>query len=329
MTLDQQTGTRSPTRRVLVTGGAGFIGSHLVRALLARGDEVVVIDNFETGLRANLADVAARIRLVEGSVADAAAVADALDGVDAVLHQAALPSVPKSLERPVDTHRANVVGTLTLLEGCRRMGVGRFVYAASSSAYGDHAAESKSEDLEPRPKSPYAVQKLAGEYYCRVFHALYGLQTVALRYFNVFGARQNPKSQYAAVVPAFVTRMLAGLPPIVHGDGLQSRDFTYIDNVIEANLAALRAPASACGRVYNAACGDSITLLRLVASINEILGTSIEPQHVEARAGDVRHSRADVSAAAEALGFRAAVSVDDGLRETVAWYAARREDFQK
>ena len=316
-------------RRIVVTGGAGFIGSHLVRALLARGDEVVVIDNFETGQRANLAEVADRIRLVEGSIADAAAVADALEGVDAVLHEAALPSVPKSLERPVDTHRANVVGTLTLLEGCRRMGVQRFVYAASSSAYGDHAAESKSEDLEPRPKSPYAVQKLAGEYYCRVFHALYGLQTVALRYFNVFGARQNPKSQYAAVVPAFVTRMLAGRPPIVHGDGLQSRDFTYIDNVIEANLAALRAPSSACGRVYNAACGDSITLLRLVASINEILGTSIEPQHVEARAGDVRHSRADVSAAAEALGFRAAVSVDDGLRETVAWYAARVEDFQK
>ncbi|MCA9558382.1 MAG: SDR family oxidoreductase [Myxococcales bacterium] len=329
MTLDQQTGARSSPRRVLVTGGAGFIGSHLVRALLARGDEVVVIDNFETGQRANLAEVADRIRLVEGSIADAAAVADALEGVDAVLHEAALPSVPKSLERPVDTHRANVVGTLTLLEGCRRMGVQRFVYAASSSAYGDHAAESKSEDLEPRPKSPYAVQKLAGEYYCRVFHALYGLQTVALRYFNVFGARQNPKSQYAAVVPAFVTRMLAGRPPIVHGDGLQSRDFTYIDNVIEANLAALRAPSSACGRVYNAACGDSITLLRLVASINEILGTSIEPQHVEARAGDVRHSRADVSAAAEALGFRAAVSVDDGLRETVAWYAARVEDFQK
>lgn len=329
MTVNEQTGARSAPRRVLVTGGAGFIGSHLVRALLARGDEVVVIDNFETGQRANLTEVADRIRLVEGSIADAAAVADALEGVDAVLHEAALPSVPKSLERPVDTHRANVVGTLTLLEGCRRLGVRRFVYAASSSAYGDHAAEAKSEELEPRPKSPYAVQKLAGEYYCRVFHALYGLETVALRYFNVFGARQNPRSQYAAVVPAFVTRMLAGEPPVVHGDGLQSRDFTYIDNVIEANLAALRAPAAACGRVYNAACGDSITLLRLVASINEILGTSIEPQHVEARAGDVRHSRADVSAAAEALGFRAAVSVEDGLRETVAWYAARREDTQQ
>ncbi len=321
----QAASARSP-QTILVTGGAGFIGCHLVRALLGRGDRVVVIDNFDTGLRENLTEVRDRIRLVEGSIADPLSVAEALDGVDAVLHEAALPSVPKSLAMPFETHHSNVVGTLTLLDACRRGGVKRFVYAASSSAYGDHAAPRKHEGLAPRPKSPYAVQKLAGEYYCQVFHALYGLETVALRYFNVFGPRQNPKSQYAAVVPAFVTRMLAGERPVVHGDGLQSRDFTYIGNVVAANLAALAAPAGACGRVYNAACGGSASLLDLVAAINTILGTCIEPEHTDSRAGDVRHSCAEVEAAADALGFRAAISLDDGLRETVAWYAARRKE---
>ncbi len=306
--------------RILVTGGAGFIGSHLVRALLARGDEVAVLDNFETGKRENLQPVADRIRLVEGSLADPKAVQAALEGVDGVLHQGALPSVPKSLERPLDTHMANAFGTLNLLEQCRQLGVGRLVYAASSSAYGDQEAEFKVETLTPRPLSPYAIQKLAGEYYCKVYHGLFGIQTVGLRYFNVFGPRQDPKSTYAAVIPAFVTRMLRGESPVVHGDGLQSRDFTYIRNVIQANLAALEAPASACGRIYNAACGQSTTLLGLIGMINEILGTEIRPRHIDGRAGDVKHSCADTAAAGEALGYTALVDVRQGLEETVAWY---------
>ncbi len=309
--------------RVLVTGGAGFIGSHLVRALLARGDEVVVLDDFSTGRRENLDEVASRIRLVEGSLAEPADVARAVEGVESVLHQGALPSVPKSVAHPLETHRANVTGTLTLLEGARRAGVRRVIYAASSSAYGDHDAPRKSEELTPRPLSPYAVQKHTGEQYCKVYNDLYGLETIALRYFNVFGPRQDPSSQYAAVIPAFVTRMMAGLPPVVHGDGRQSRDFTFVQNVVEANLAALAAPSASCGRVYNAACGQSTSLLDLIARINEILGTRITAEHTASRAGDVRHSCADNSLAERALGWRARISVAEGLMETVRWYRAR------
>ena len=307
--------------RILVTGGAGFVGSNLVRGLLSRGDDVVVLDNFATGRRENLADVLGQIRLVEGSLTSTADVAEALRGVDGVLHQGALPSVPKSLALPLETNMANVVGTLTLLEGCRQAGVKRVVYAASSSAYGDHDAPSKTEDLTPRPKSPYAIQKLTGEYYCWVYHQLFGLETIALRYFNVFGPRQNPESQYAAVIPAFITRMLKGESPIVHGDGLQSRDFTYIANVIDANLAALEAPVEACGQTYNAACGDSATLLDLIATINDVLGTQIEPTHIESRAGVVRHSRAAVTRIEEAFGFKARVNLREGLEKTIDWYA--------
>jgi nucleoside-diphosphate-sugar epimerase len=306
--------------RILVTGGAGFIGSHLVRALLGRGDDVVVLDNFATGRRVNLEQIAGQFELVEGSLLDPDALARALRGVEAVLHEAALPSVPKSVQFPLETHRANVEGTLALLDACRRMNVGRVVYAASSSAYGDQPAEYKVETLTPRPLSPYAVQKLAGEHYCAVHHQLYGLETIALRYFNVFGPRQDPNSQYAAVVPAFVTRMLRGESPIVHGDGHQSRDFTFVENVVAANLAALAAPASACGQVYNAACGQNTSLVQLVAWINEILGTSIPGEHVESRAGDVRASCADVSKARAGLGFSARIDVREGLARTVAWY---------
>ena len=312
--------------RLLVTGGAGFIGCHLVRAGLERGYEVVVLDDFSTGLRSNLTEVLPQIRLVEGSLVDPKAVAEAVAGVDLVLHEAALPSVPKSLAFPVKTHMANVVGTLNLLEAARKAGVGRLVYAASSSAYGPNPAPKKREDMTPDPISPYAVQKLCGEYYLKVYHQLYGLETVGLRYFNVFGPRQNPKSQYAAVVPAFVTCILRGQPPTVHGDGLQSRDFTFIENVVEANFAAAKAPNSACGRVYNAALGDNTNLLSLISSINEILGTDIKPVHTESRAGDVPHSCADPGAAAEFLGWKAQVSVKEGLERTVAWYQAMEID---
>jgi nucleoside-diphosphate-sugar epimerase len=309
--------------RILVTGGAGFIGSSLVRGFLHRGDEVVVLDNFSTGSRENLVGIEGQIRLIEGSITDYDAVCAALEGVDGVSHQGALPSVPKSLDFPLQTNAANITGTLTLFEACRRMGVRRIVYAASSSAYGDHDAPKKHEGLDPRPKSPYAVQKLVGELYGAVYHELFGLETIGLRYFNVFGPRQNPKSQYAAVVPAFVCRMLAGEAPIVYGDGGQSRDFTYVENAVHANQAALAAPVAACGRVYNIACGQSATLLALIAAINDILGTQIRPQHVAPRAGDVRHSLADVSAAAEAFGYRPRVMLEEALRATVEWYRAR------
>jgi nucleoside-diphosphate-sugar epimerase len=309
--------------RFLVTGGAGFIGSHLVRALLDRGDDVTVLDDFSTGRRENLAEIAGRFRLVEGSILDPGCVRTALEGVSGVLHEAAMPSVPKSVALPRPTHHANIVGTLTLLEGCRQAGVRRVVYAASSSAYGDQEAERKSEDLTPRPLSPYAVQKLTGEYYCRVFTHLYGLECIGLRYFNVFGPRQDPKSQYAAVIPAFVTRLLAGQPPIIYGDGRQSRDFTFVRNVVEANLAALAAPASVCGEIYNAACGSQTSLLELYGMIAGLLGSSILPEHAASRAGDVHASCADPRLAASALGFTARISVLDGLQETVAWYRDR------
>lgn len=309
-------------RRVVVTGGAGFIGSHLATALVERGDEVVVLDDFSTGHRRNLAHLEGQVEVVEGSIADSQTVARALEGAWGILHQAAMPSVPKSIKLPAETHTANITGTLTLLNGARQAGVQRVVYAASSSAYGDQEAERKSEDLTPRPLSPYAVQKLTGEYYCQVFNALYGVETIGLRYFNVFGPRQDPASAYAAVIPAFITRILSGESPIIHGDGGQSRDFTFIGNVIDANLKALAAPAEACGRIYNAACGENASVLDLVHLINSHLGTDVAPQHIDPRAGDVRHSCADPRAAAEALGFTAQISLKEGLARTIAWYQA-------
>ena len=306
--------------RYLITGGAGFIGGHLVRGALERGHAPVVLDDFSTGHRANLRDIADRITLVEGSLLDRDAVDRALDGVEAVFHQAALPSVPVSIDQPLRTHHANLTATLELLEGCRRAGVKRLIYAASSSAYGDHDVEAATESLEPRPKSPYAVQKLAGEHYCRVYAEVFGIQTIGLRYFNVFGPRQDPRSQYAAVIPAFITRMQRGERPTIFGDGRQSRDFTYIDNVVAANFAALGAPDAAFGQVYNAACGHSIDLLELVAQINKALGTDLKPVHAPARAGDIMRSRADISAATAAFGYRPHVGVEDGLQLTVRWF---------
>jgi len=306
--------------RYLITGGAGFIGSHLVRGALKRGHEPVVLDDFSTGRRENLADVADRVTVIEGSLLDAKAVDRALDGADGVFHEAAVPSVPTSIDEPLRTHHANLTGTLELLEGCRRAGVKRLIYAASSSAYGDHDVESTTEDLIPRPKSPYAVQKLGGEHYCRVYHEVFGIRTIGLRYFNVFGPGQDPKGQYAAVVPAFITRMQRGERPTIYGDGRQSRDFTFIDNVVAANFAALGAPDTAFGQIYNAACGHSIDLLELVAQINRALGTNIQPVHEPARMGDILRSQADITAATDALGYRPHVSVEDGLARTVRWF---------
>jgi nucleoside-diphosphate-sugar epimerase len=308
----------------LVTGGGGFIGSNIVHALLAKGEEVRVLDNFATGREENLhgpdGKVDGKIELMRGDVTDAATVAQAVRGVDYVLHQAAIPSVPRSIEDPIGSDRVNVHGTVVLLDAARRAGVKRVVYAASSSAYGEKApGQAKVETMMPDPLSPYAAAKLAGEHYLKVFYASYGLQTVALRYFNVFGPRQDPKSQYAAVIPNFVTAALSGRPATIFGDGGQSRDFCFVDNAVEANLRACTA-AGAAGEVFNVACGESTTLLQVVEVIAEILGKKVPPRHEPARTGDIRHSLADIDKARRILGYTASVRFREGLERTVAWY---------
>ena len=309
----------------LVTGGAGFIGSSIVRALLARGDKVRVLDNFFSGKRENLAEVAGDIELIEGDIRDAATVARACAGVEVVFHEAAIPSVPRSLADPIASNDVNINGTLTVLHEAKRAGVRRLVYAASSSAYGDTPRLPKIETMRPAPLSPYAVGKLTGEHYCQVFATAYGLETVCLRYFNVFGARQDPKSEYAAVIPRFVTAGLAGQGVTIFGDGTQSRDFCYIDNTVEANLAAASAPAAgASGQVFNVACGAATTLNDVVRLISETLGRAIPITYAARRVGDVKHSLADVAAARSQLGYRGEISFGEGLRRTIAWYSERR-----
>jgi UDP-glucose 4-epimerase len=306
----------------VVTGGAGFIGSHIVRRLLADGHTVRVVDNFTTGKRENLDDVMSHIELFDMSITDKDALERAFAGADYVFHQAALPSVPRSIDDPLTTHHFNVTGTLNVLLTARDAGVKRVIYAASSSAYGDQAGEAKVETMSPHPLSPYGVSKLAAEYDCQAFTACYGLETVCLRYFNVFGPRQDPQSLYAAVIPRFVTAMLRGDAPIIYGNGEQSRDFTYIDNVVHGNLLAIAAP-EASGQVMNLALGGSITLLGLVEKINAILGTTIQPQHEPARSGDIKHSRADIGRAQDLLDFAPVVDFDTGLARTIAWYRQR------
>ena len=303
----------------LVTGGAGFIGSNLCHALVARGDAVRVLDNFSTGRAANLADLGDRVQVREGDVRDAAAVDEAMVGVEYVLHQAALPSVQRSIEEPLESDRTNVLGTLNVLEAARRAGVRRVVFAASSSAYGETPTLPKVESMSPDPLSPYAVSKLAAEHYCKVYWHNYGLATVSLRYFNVFGPRQDPASHYAAVIPRFVTAALRGEPPIIYGDGEQSRDFCFIDNCVEANLKACVA-ADAEEQVYNVACGERTTLLDVTHQLSAIVGRQVTPRHEPARSGDIRHSLADITRARRILGYTAAVSFAEGLRRTVEWY---------
>jgi nucleoside-diphosphate-sugar epimerase len=303
----------------LVTGGGGFIGSNLVLALVERGEVVRVLDDFSTGKRENLAQVAGQVELLEGSVADPAVVADAMEGVDYVLHQGALASVPRSIERPAATHEVNATGTLNVLLAARDAEVRRVVYAASSSAYGDQPTLPKVESMAPSPLSPYAASKLAGEHYCRAVTECYGVETVSLRYFNIYGPRQDPESLYAAVIPKFIAAMLAGERPTIFGDGEQSRDFTFVADAVAANLLACEA-ALAAGRVINVACGKRYTLNELVARLNAILGTDIEPVYAEPRAGDVKHSQADISAARSLLGYEPTTAFEDGLRQTVDWF---------
>ncbi len=310
--------------KYLVTGGAGFIGSHLTRELVARDHEVVVLDNLSTGKLANIDDVQDKVRFVEGSITDLDTVLDCCQGVDCVFHQAALPSVPRSVKDPLMSDEHNVGGTLRVFWGAHQSGVRRVVYAASSSVYGDTEELPKHEGMQPKPMSPYAVNKRVGELYGAVFNNLYGLNTIGLRYFNVFGPRQDPESQYAAVVPKFITRFLAGEVPIIHGDGQQSRDFTFVQNVVEANIAACDSRPEAGGRSYNVALGGRITVEDLCLRIRDLVGCDIEPSFDESRPGDVRHSQASIELAREFLDYKGRVSLDEGLARTVAWY---KENF--
>jgi UDP-glucose 4-epimerase len=309
----------------LVTGGAGFIGSHLVEALVAEGHRVRVLDDLSTGFQRNLSAVASEIEFVQGSVLDAELVRSMTDGVEWVFHQAAMASVPKSVDRPLDSHAATATGALTVLDAARRSGVKRVVFAGSSSCYGNQPFAANRESDLPAPLSPYAAAKLAGEYYCRAFHETYGLQTVVLRYFNVFGPRQDPSGPYAAVIPIFIERMLAGQAPKINGDGLQSRDFTYVANVVQGNL--LAAKGSFPTGTFNLASGRSYSLLELVSAINDLLGTDIEPVFGPVRAGDVKYSQADITLARNVLGFEPSVAFRDGLERTIesfrGAYAAR------
>ncbi len=301
-------------------GGAGFIGSHLVSSLVERGETVRVVDDLSTGKTENLAHLpAGRVEFVKGDIADPRAMADAVRGIEVVFHHAALASVPRSIELPLETHTACVTGTVTLLDACRRAGVRRVVYAASSSCYGNQQEMPKTESQLPQVLSPYAAAKLAGELYCESFAACYPLETVRLRYFNVFGPRQDPRSPYSAVIPLFVAALLEGRRPTIFGDGSQSRDFTYVANVVEANLRATAAPGVS-GKVYNIACGSSLSVLDLLEEICRLLGKPFNPEFGPARAGDVKHSWADISAAQRELNYAPTVDLHTGLKQTVEWY---------
>jgi len=300
----------------LVTGGAGFIGSNIVDALVRRGEHVRILDDFSTGSRDNLADVKDRVEIIEGDLRDPAVVRRAVEGVNYISHQAALRSVPRSIDDPLSTDEVNTHGTLQLLWAAHATKtVRRVVYASSSSAYGDSAALPKVEDQLPAPISPYAVAKLAAEYYCRMITRLHGLETVSLRYFNVFGPRQSPESKYAAVVPLFIRAALRDEPLVVHGDGEQSRDFSYIDNVVQANLLAFTAPGVG-GEVFNIACGERHSVLKIAHTIEKLVGRPLKIEHTPSRSGDVRHTQASIDKAMRLLGYRPTVGFEEGMRRT-------------
>ncbi|HJU63862.1 MAG TPA: SDR family oxidoreductase [Candidatus Binatia bacterium] len=301
--------------RYLVTGGAGFIGSHIVRRLVEEGELVRVVDNLSTGQSIRLKDVRDSIEFVEGDLADQRVSDEAVRGVAYVLHQAAVPSVQRSVCDPIGTNRSNVTATLNVLESCRKAGVRRLVFAASSSAYGDTEVLPKVEEMPANPLSPYALQKFVGERYCKLYYDLYGLETVSLRYFNVFGPDQDPHSEYSAVIPKFINKLLAREPLTVYGDGEQSRDFTYVENVVQANVLALRAIA-APGNVCNVGCGEKVTLNELIRLLEAILGIKAKVNYTAPRAGDVRHSLADLGLARRILGYEPKVMVKEGLKRT-------------
>lgn len=309
---------------VLVTGGAGFIGSHIASGLAAQGARVRVIDNLSTGYAENLREIPGNIDFVEASVADEDAVHRALEDVEVVFHEAAIPSVPRSVEDPRSTHTASVDATFQLLLACRERKIRRVIYAASSSAYGDQPTLPKSEDMAPQPLSPYAVAKLVGEYYCQAFTRVYGLETISLRYFNVFGPRQDPSSQYSGVISRFISALLSGHRPVIYGDGEQSRDFTYVDNVVDANLKAAQTNRG-IGSVINVANGERISLNQLLSEVKKLTGREdVEPEYQKPRAGDVLHSLADISRAREFLDFEPRVGLREGLQLTIDWWKQSR-----
>jgi nucleoside-diphosphate-sugar epimerase len=312
------------TTKVLITGGAGFIGSNLADELIRQGARVTIIDNFLTGFRENLDEISGDFDFIEGDINDDAAVSKAIAGIDVVFHQAALPSVPRSVEDPVETQRVCVNGTLNLLVKAKETGVRRFIYAASSSAYGDQPILPKVETMRPDPLSPYAVAKLTGEMYCRAFHNVYGLETIALRYFNVFGPRQNPASMYSGVISRFIDSLMTGKTPVIYGDGEQSRDFTYIANVVDANIRAATA-TKGLGEAMNIANGDRVTLNELLEVLKDITNKpGVLADYQRARSGDVKHSQADNRRAVECLGYSELVGLSDGLRNTIDWWRTSR-----
>lgn len=308
----------------LVTGGAGFIGSNLVHALLKRGDRVRLLDNFSTGKRENLSDISDSIEVIEGDIRSYHLVREAVDGVDVIFHQAALPSVPRSIRDPITTNEVGTSGTLNVLQAARDCGVVRVVFAGSSSVYGDTPTLPKHEAMVPTPASPYAVSKLAGENYCRVFHQLYGIETVALRYFNVFGPRQDPNSLYSAVIPRFIEMMRRHESPTIFGDGEQSRDFTFIDNVVSANILSAHADHGVAGEVFNVACHERVTLNQLVEVMRRVMDSTVEAHYAPRRPGDVVHSYADISKFRDAVGYEPRVLFEEGIKRTVEWFDARR-----
>lgn len=306
--------------RYLITGGAGFIGSNIVDRLVEKGEKVRVIDNLATGKMENLASVMDKIEFVNGDIRYLNTVMEAMRGVDYVIHQAALPSVPRSVETPLESNDVNTNGTLNILYAAKEAKVKRVVYAASSSAYGESPTLPKIETMQTSPLSPYAVNKLAGEYNCKAFYNVYGLETVALRYFNIYGPKQDPNSYYSAVIPKFIKAYLTGKSPIIFGDGEQSRDFTFIENVISANLLACKAPVKAAGRVMNIACGGRITLNQLAEELKKLLNVDLPVEHGEPRAGDIKHSLADVNLAKELINYEPKVLIEEGLKQTVEWF---------
>jgi len=311
--------------KYLVTGGAGFIGSHISKELVKRDHEVRIIDNFLTGKKENIASLLDKIELIEGDIKDIETCRRALEGVDFVLHQAALPSVPRSIKDPLATNENNIRGTLNVLLASREAKVKKVVFASSSSVYGDDTHLPKIEGREGSPLSPYALSKQVGENYCRIFSRIYGLSTVFLRYFNIFGPRQDPFSQYAAVIPNFITRMLKGEKPIIFGDGEQSRDFTYVSNVVEANILASKAQ-DVSGEAFNIAYGERTTVNSLAKTINEVLKKNINPVHDEPRPGDVKNSFAEISKARKMLKYEPLVSFNEGLKKTIDWYQERNRE---
>ncbi len=306
--------------RFLVTGGAGFIGSNICRKLISQDCFVRVIDNLLTGKKSNLDDIIDKIEFIEADMGDEDVIRKAMKDIDIVLHQGALPSVPKSIDNPAATHKHCVDATFTVLLAARDMKIKRLVYAASSSAYGDTPALPKVETMPDNPLSPYAAAKLAGEYYCSVFAKSFGLETISLRYFNVFGPYQDPTSQYAAAIPAFVTAILKNTPPTIYGDGEQSRDFTHIDNVVQANLLAARATKTA-GEVVNIACGQAVTVNEIIQIINELTDRNVKPIYTDTRPGDVKHSLADISLAEKLIGYKPVIDFAQGLKLAIEWYS--------